>query len=410
MPPRSGRRTPRPDRGSRLGPSLCLLILAVTTGAVGQDAAPDPPPRMLSSLSPLPGRLELPVIDAAVVRSGERTVLLGGMTSDFEATPAIQTREPDGSWRPVGNQMLHARIGPAAIALPDGRILVWGGESGSARGTLTPRIDGELVNPRVAGSAVAITPPDGERWSAPSAPCLLGDGTVAIAAGDGVHRFDPKTAAWLPPIRVDAPLDQPVLGRLGGETLLLVSTDAEEPGAVVWTIDCTEEVATRWPTRLPEPLPGATLHPLPGGTVLATDWFDPDGRPSTRTLVLEPDSRTAKPGPTLPAPKGAIDWIGTSENGRDVLLLVSTPEDEEPSLEAYLLRSGSNDALRLWRLSTPPEGRRRMLLPAGPGAFELIGGYRFLDAATARREGLTPGAHLFRSTLRLDYGTGPVGD
>ncbi len=416
---RTGRTEPRPGSWSTLAGGILLIVslLGATDSARAQDPAKTPQsttaapiPRMLSQLEKLPGTLRLPVIDGAVVNIGSRTVLLGGMTGDFNATPAIQVRQPDGAWRPVGNQMLEARIGPRAIALEDGRIFVWGGESGSARGTLTVRNDGELLDPRVAGSAKRIDPPKGSNWQAPSAPCLLADGTIALAAEQGVHRFDPKTEAWGDPIALPVPLDQPGLCLLDGQRVLVITTEADGDGARILEVDCSNGTIEAWPDQLPEPIPGAELHLLPGERVVATTWLQPDGQRSRRTILLKATDRTIQPGPQLPATGEANGWVGSCANGGDLLMLASDPTSSEDDLLAFLLRSQRDGNLRLWKLTTPPKGRRRMLCPRGDGSFELIGGYRYLSAEQARAEGAREGSRLFSTTLELNYGTGPIGD
>jgi hypothetical protein len=396
---------------------LVLSLLGAIETTCAQDPAKTPEigtaspvPKMLSQLRTLPGTLRLPVIDAAVVSIGLRTVLLGGMTSDFNATPAIQIRQPDGTWRPVGNQMLEARIEPEAIALADGRIFIWGGDSGSARDTLTVRNDGELLDPRVAGSAVRIDPPAGSNWQAPSAPCQLDDGTIAIAAQQGVHRFDPTTGTWQDSIALPVPLDQPGLCFIGDRRVLVITTDPAGKGARVFEIDCKAGTVDAWADPLPEPIPGANLYLLPGGRIVATTWFQPNRQRSRRTILLRISERTFESGPGLPPTDEATGWIASCANEGDILMLASDPSSTEDDLLAFLLRSQRGGNLRLWQLTTPPKGRRRMLHPRGGKAFELIGGYRYLDAALARKEGVKEGPRLFSTTLELNYGTGPIGD
>ena len=117
----------------------------------------------------------------AVIESEGWVFLLGGMTSDARH-PAIQMRRPEGDWLPVGSQMREARINPDAVRLPDGRIVIWGGFGGSARDALTPHLNGEILQPKIAGESVSITPPVGSAWTTPSPPKLLPDGTIGLIA------------------------------------------------------------------------------------------------------------------------------------------------------------------------------------------------------------------------------------
>jgi hypothetical protein len=387
----------------------CLAAPAQDTSEVTSDI-----PRMISTVKPLKGAIQLPVIDAATVDVGERTVLLGGMTRDFSATPAIQIRRPDGEWQPVGNQMVNPRIAPDAITLPDGRIFVWGGQSGSARGTLTNQMNGELLNPRIAGSARLVDPPADTDWETASRPCLLQDGTIAIAAGRGIHRFDPRDQTWLDPILTSAPLDQPALCSLDTMRLLLVSTDSTAGGAQVIEVDVEQGTLERWTRSIPHPVPGTRLLRLPDERVLAVTWFEPNQRRSSRTWLLRTDSRTIEPGlnqTSIPSEAdGAPTWIAACPNGGDVLVLMTTESSGEDQVTAFLLRSQANGFLRPWRLSTPPPGRLQMLRAGKDRQFELLGGYRYIDARQARDQGVPEGPRLSSDTVVLDYGTGPIGD
>ena len=89
---------PTDRRRTRATASLLLIgsLLACPITATADQEPATPPqqtnqnlPRMLSQLTTLPGTLEFPVIDAAVLRTGRRVILLGGMDNAFQATPAV---------------------------------------------------------------------------------------------------------------------------------------------------------------------------------------------------------------------------------------------------------------------------------------------------------------------------------
>ena len=396
--------------------ALPLLLAVPLLGWSNQDApAPgqEPPPRlarMISQVDRIPGTIPIPVVDAAIVDIGPRTILLGGMTGNFQATPAIQLRRPDGTWQPVGNQMLNPRIAPDAIPLPDGRIFVWGGASGSARETLTTRLDGELLNPRIAGSATLVTPPADSGWLAPSRPCLLPDGTIAIAAEDGIHRYDPTEGSWSPPITIGRPLDQPALCHLGGMRLLLIDSDPDLHEARVLEVDCTNGSFDQWQERLPHPVPGCSLFLLPNGHVVVSTWFDQDGRRTSGILLLSLEDRSVERA-LLPAEvETTPNWITTCPNDADLLILMTTRASGENQALAFLLTGPGDASMKTWQLSTPPPGRLQMVRTSGQGRFELLGGYRFLNAREAREERLPEGATISTAIFQLKYGTGPIGD
>lgn len=359
-------------------------------------------PTMLTRLVPLEGKLALPVVDGTVVRMGKRAVLVGGMTKDFKATPAIQMREPDGSWRPVGNQLIEPRIDPSVLVLPDNRLFVFGGFGGSAAGQLEPRVDGELLDPRVAGSSRLIAPPAGTSWQAPSAPVLLEDGSIALVAANTLHRLNPNTASWAEPLALGRTLAGSSLCRIGGNRLLACGVDPETESTQVLEIEPVTGIITPWKQDLGERILGARLFPMEGGTVLLMGWPGKDGRPVRRTFVLDPASHSIEAGPTLPLVGTGPSWLAPCKVGRGIVVMMTVrekPNGRDRTI-AYLLQLDHAGRFSTWRLSKLPKGRRQMLLAHGAGGIELIGGYDFLVGR----------ATLMRTTALLTYGTGPSGD
>ena len=400
-------------------PSILPVTFLVAAGAWNPVTAveTDPPapqeaPLVLGlpvRVSTLPGTMKLPVIEAALIDDDEWLVVLGGMKKDFTASPAIQLRTPQGTWRPVGAQMKEARINPSAIALENGRVFVWGGYGGSARKDLVQRIDGELLQPKVAGSAQLITPPSGSDWSDASNPVRLPEGSVGMVVKDQLQRFDAGDAGrWVSPIPLGRSLQGPTLARLEDGRLLACGTSEAGTDYLVIEIDPSNETATLWKEPLGVPALGGRLHHLPDGRLMLLGWTRLGSALESGSLILDPASRSAEVGPNLPTDTNALTWMSSHTVDAGVLVLgteVTPPagagdSPTAPKPVSYLLRMEGSGGLRAWSLNKLPPRRRPMARPAGKRTVELIGGYRFGAG----------GAAMENTSVLVNYGTGLVGD
>ena len=352
--------------------------------------------------SELQGTLTLPVIESAVVESDGWVFLLGGMTSDFNATPAIQSRRPDGAWLPVGSQMREARINPEALKLSEGRILIWGGYGGSAKGVLNLRLDGEIVQPKIAGASTPITPPEGSRWITPSSPKRLSDGTIGLIAEDRLHRFDLETLTWHPPEPLGRKMSAATLDVLDDGTPIACGTNPDDQSLVVMERPRNETTWTAWPVSEEISALGARSRMLPDGRVLLLGWPKKDERPSPETIIIDTTRKTVLPGPELLFKGGIPTWMHAISvpNGVVVLASEQPTRDELAMPTALFIRAESSGRLRPWRLNNLPRRRRPNVLSVGNGVLELFGGYRFT----------IDGASMADETNRVKYGTGLVGD
>ena len=392
--------------------TTCALVLAgsvtLCLDALPRDQSPDQnqnAPLVLGlpvRITELPGTLTLPVIESAVIESDGWVFLLGGMTSDFNATPAIQMRRPDGEWLPVGSQMREARINPDAVKLSDGRILIWGGFGGSARETLTPHLGGEIVRPKIAGDSVAITPPEGSAWTTPSPPKHLPDGTIGLIAQGSLHRLDTDSLQWRPPEPLDPPLTAATLDVLEDGTLIVCGTSPEDEALTVMQRGLKKANWSTWPASERHRALGARSRPLGDGRLMLLGWPRRDGRPSSKTLIVDPARKTVQAGPELPFQGGIPTWLDPISVPGGLLILASEQRssDELATPTALFIRAETTGRLRPWRLNNLPQRRRPNIQSVGNGAIELFGGYRFS----------ADGASLTNETSRVKYGTGLVGD
>ena len=361
-------------------------------------------------INEIPGSMKLKVIEGALVQQDEWLVLLGGMNTDFTASPSIQLRTPQGTWRPVGAQMLEERINPWTVQLSDDRVFVWGGYGGSARTELIQLVDGELLNPRVAGSSKSVTPPPGIDWSGASNPIALTDDVVGMVVNDQLHRFDTTgDGQWMPPIPLGHSLQGPTLAQVDDGRVLACGTS--QAGSTYQVVECdpSTEAVTLWPDGPAIPALGGRLHPLPDGRLLLVGWTRVGAGIEHQTLVIDPVKRKTTRGPSLPLDGGSLNWISSQPVAEGVLILATetpqptapeAPSATQPAAVGFLVRVNSSGALRVWALSNMPTRRRPMLFPRGGRSVELIGGYRFG----------AKGADMENTALLVNFGTGLVGD
>jgi hypothetical protein len=162
----------------------------------------DPALRTFRSSAPL---LVERVGHAAVALADGRVLAVGGWT-DRGTTASAELRDPDtGEWSMAGN-MAHARGGPTLSLLPDGLVLVAGGNR-----EMTPIAEAELFDPRTAtfAAVAAMATPRAEH-----AAVSLRDGRVLVTGGHAVRRgralrsaeiYDPATGAFMPTGDMRAP-------------------------------------------------------------------------------------------------------------------------------------------------------------------------------------------------------------
>jgi hypothetical protein len=163
----------------------------------------DPVLRTLRASAPL---LVERVGHAAVALADGRVLVVGGWTIDRGTTATAEVRDPEtGEWTMVGN-MAHARGGPILSLLPDGLVLVTGGNR-----EMTPIAEVEVFDPLTAtfAAVAAMATPRAEH-----AAVSLQDGRVLVTGGHAVRRgralrsaeiYDPATGTFMPTGDMRAP-------------------------------------------------------------------------------------------------------------------------------------------------------------------------------------------------------------
>jgi hypothetical protein len=192
----------------------------------------------------------------SVTRLGDGRVLVAGgerAGPDDGVTKSAELYDPtSGTWSATGD-MVEARKHHSATLLPDGRVLVAGGES-----SIGETLASAEVYDASTGTWAAITSMRAARQA--HAAALLPDGRVLIAAGQewvpvvggadmsgvaSAEIFDPATGMWAPPTEMPTPhatdtLTATVL--LDGRVLFVgASANLYDPATASWTATSSME-------------------------------------------------------------------------------------------------------------------------------------------------------------------------
>ncbi len=143
----------------------------------------------------------------ATLLSDGRVLVAGGLPTCYPPCNALTSAElytpSTGSWTPTG-PMVVGRFGHTATLLPNGKVLVVGGESGAGAGAMT-LASAELYDP-----STGLWAPTGALAAARSfhTATLLASGKVLVAGGDpfsyqalriaSAELYDPGTGMWTP--------------------------------------------------------------------------------------------------------------------------------------------------------------------------------------------------------------------
>lgn len=257
--------------------------------------------------------------DGRVVVSGGETLAADGQR---DMTPAVEIFDPaSGSWAETGSLSI-GRTGHTANLLPDGRILIAGGQTAATRGgrlqfvaagaAILPSASAEVFDPQ-AGTWQPVaslgTPRTGHSATLlPSGQLLViggyaPNGTTPLGTAE---RYDPATDAWSPSNIPTARAEHTatlladgsvlIVGGKGGPNDYIGQVDrytsrATVPSATPTATPPPTPVPTPEPPGQPSPTPRPTPTPVPPTTVVGT----------STVLIPTPTSvlPTAVP-PTLP--------------------------------------------------------------------------------------------------------------
>jgi len=200
--------------------------------------------------------------DGRVLAAGGTT---GGSSFPSPALTSAELYDPaTGTWTPTG-AMADPRFGHSASLLPDGRVLVAGGEHPRSSRTSLSLTTAELYDP-ATGTWTTTAPMNDARWEHQSV--LLNDGRVLVVGGLVSNAYattvglalcevyDPAAGTWSAAGTMTAPrfahqavrlLDGSVLAIGGGQARLtddatfdaysLASTERYDPATDQWSAD-----------------------------------------------------------------------------------------------------------------------------------------------------------------------------
>jgi hypothetical protein len=279
-----------------------------------------------SSASPGPATL---LNNPLLLTDGTVIVIQQGTSNWYKLTPDAFGNYATGTWSqiaslPSGYEPLYF----ASAVLPDGRVIVEGGERNT---TVIPcqQADwtslGAIYDP-VADTWISVSPPAGPGWRntigpgscnggiGDAASIILPDGTFMLSSScDSVYPnidalFDPTTLGWTATGAPLSPFSQAEQGYTLLQTGKVLTIDVGDPPNA-WAYD---PAAGKWSSIAPTPVP--LVNPLscriieigpavarPDGTVVAFGGITACGGTTDPTGIYNPFNNTWIQGPSLPA-------------------------------------------------------------------------------------------------------------
>jgi hypothetical protein len=354
-----------------------------------------------------------------------RFIVVGG-TRRQVPSPLVNVYDPRaGTWTSL-RPLPHARTGARAIALRDGRLVVFGGDVADDDSDLRTPADDRPTHPALIWDparedwtpSAALALPDAS-WAEPT---LLPDGRVQLLGIDTSGRnnlvaayriWDPRDDSIDGPIQVPRPrFGGAVLRHPDGSLVLLGGEARSGDGDESRRADRWDAAERRWRTMTPASLSleGAEFIPLDDGGALAV-WHVPakDGgqRPFVRLL---PDGswRTLAPPPEV-TPRSVLQAKGLKDGALLVVVdgLRSWVYEAERDAWAPMLHDARwTEMLEI--VATPDGGALafRAAVERGYGMATL--GVVRLDRKNGRWEPLAPGWQARPHPALLDLGHGEV--
>lgn len=286
----------------------------------------------------------------ATMLANGRLLIAGGEPSratdggaDLLATAGVYDPSAN-TWTRTGD-LTAGRGGHTATLLPDGKILVVGGQTGGARGYRA-----EFAASRRAPGTADLFDPATNQWSPAAAPVeersshtatALGDGRLLVVGGDGqtgadvaplasAERYDPAAGVWTS-FRMTTPRSRHAAVLLPDGTVLVTGGASGKDGV--------QATAERF-------LPGAVPVPPPAiaTTVAATATPRPRPTPTpTNTPVPPTPTSTPEPPTATPVPPTAtaVPPSPTAAPARPTLTTTPTPRPPPPTNTPAPARTGT---------------------------------------------------------------------
>ncbi|GEM_PF-3912104 len=448
---------------------MIVVTCSAMAGVSGLAAGPLPTlPLRWSTLDPMP----LPVFDAGAGLSDDWIVVSGGFGEDLSTTPAIQVRSESRGWRPIGTQLSEPRARHTQTTLDDGRVLVVGGVQGSLRPDADQApvtlASAEVFHPLIAGSDFIAL---GEPLVGHSAH-RLPDGRVAVIGGSWVRLFDPELDGFTEAIRLKherhghasvlwnrtvypAPVVPSLAERkqdpdyniveqelaigsvptargasIGAtmepqkieipkahhpvkySTRLVLLVIGGNGDSTIEEVDLQAGTSRLWQAQLPAPTAEACATVTMEGRVLLIGGVDTDTGESLASSSWLDAHESVSAGPDLRLSVGsaAATCFVDSMDG-SVIMFGGEQRDAlsiKPVAAGRMMRRGGE---RLFTLPVPTAAAcyaRRNWIRLDDRRVAAVGGYRYVDAATATAENIAPGVYL-RGLIDVVRMPSPIG-
>lgn len=348
---------------------LLLLVVVVGLGsaALAEGAAESSGPQW-QRLPDMP----IGVFAAALSSSGQRAVITGGITQAGILSDVVQVFDLDRlRWStpvrlPLGVCM-HAQV-----SLPDGRVMVIGGQTGERVDRLRAVRDCYLVDVASGKVVEAATLP--QALAAPTAH-VLSDGRVIAIGGNTASIYDPKRDSWVRHIGLRESREHHASVLVDDDTVLVVGGVSRN--SLEW-VDVYRGVSRGLAVELPMPLDDHRLVYLkPGRVWVLGGQNGATGATTERTWLVDlrdPEGVTLQEGPRLGIAGGVADHA-TAAFGPWVL--VAGGETEHPGRDIELSQARLLDTRdgRVWSLPQMMEPHDDAVAAAAPWGLVVFGGY-----------------------------------
>jgi N-acetylneuraminic acid mutarotase len=376
-----------------------LLIVAASLAAyVWIDSTP------VSAAGPAGSVATLsPAVPSAALTAAPSSAASGVASAapSQSATPQPSLIYGKGSWETV-DSLPKARWGAASVVLPDGRVMVIGGATGSSSNNAT--------------ASVVIFDPKTSQWTAATSMLQaraypmaveLADGSILVAGGsrngqplDTVERYNPTNGTWVATGRLNLPRTQGTLTLLADGRVLAAGGGVE--AAPDWISTASTEVydpnTGRWSMAAPMSVARAihTATLLQDGEVLvtggATTYHGSSGSVTARAEIFDPRSGRWRQVAPLPKPL----YVHSAALMPDGHVLVaggwwSTSNSDPSHGGVYIYDPDSDTWMATGSLVTPRAQFNLVALPDG----------RFLAI-----DGVDPAYHTLATSEIYDPSTG----
>lgn len=261
--------------------AVLSLLLATVPHLLADKNKPPPPPA--SNTFSLTGSMN-------VTRFGHETILLGNglvlaVTGDATGANTAELYNPaTGTWTLTGTPAVFHNNGSATL-LASGEVLLAGGDSEGVSGSPAFTAGAELYHPSTGQWTVTGSLPSARRLQAA---VLLPNGQVLVAGGEdssfssiaSAALYDPATGNWQSTGSMHQARDSAVAELLGNGTVLVAGGADYSNGTFVSALTSAEiydPSRGRWTTIASMPTTGGPGSLLPNGDVLVVRhaFFDP---------------------------------------------------------------------------------------------------------------------------------------